>query len=182
MRTFGQWTEVGPLGRGGNGEVIKVINSAGDERALKLLSRSRDKSRRQRFRDEVSFLLRQEGRQNGVLPLVDHCLPEDEREDSWLVMPLAIPLRLALGSDPDPVNVVSACLTFAETLADLASRGIGHRDIKPDNLFLLGDEYVIGDFGLVTYPDKDPVTRHGRRSGDPLPRYSLHSAIPACNK
>lgn len=31
-------------------------------------------------------------------------------------------------------------------------RGSGHRDIKPDNLFELDGRWVIGGFGLVTYP------------------------------
>ena len=42
---------------------------------------------------------------------------------------------------------------------------VSHRDIKPDNLFILDGEPVIGDFGLVMYPDKEPRTEHGRKLG-----------------
>jgi hypothetical protein len=42
---------------------------------------------------------------------------------------------------------------------------VGHRDIKPDNLFRLGDRWVVGDSGLVTYPEKDPLTEHDRKVG-----------------
>jgi serine/threonine protein kinase len=61
--------------------------------------------------------------------------------------------------------VVTALAGIASTLEALAAEGVAHRDIKPDNLFRLGDRWVIGDFGLVSYPEKDPRTEHGRRLG-----------------
>jgi hypothetical protein len=74
-------------------------------------------------------------------------------------------LRAALGVDPEPRAVVAAISQIAATLADLAADGISHRDIKPDNLFMFDGNCVIGDFGLVTYPAKNPITRHGRKVG-----------------
>jgi hypothetical protein len=41
------------------------------------------------------------------------------------------------------------------------ARGTGFRQ----HLFGLDGRWVIGDFGLVTYPDKDPRTQHGRKLG-----------------
>ena len=61
--------------------------------------------------------------------------------------------------------MVAAIAEIAGTLATLAAEGVGHRDIKPDNLFRLGDQWVIGDFRLVTYPEKNPMTEHGRKLG-----------------
>ena len=61
--------------------------------------------------------------------------------------------------------MVAALTEIAGTLDAFASEGVAHRDIKPDNLFRLGGQCVIGDFGLVTYPEKDPRTAHGRRLG-----------------
>ena len=80
-------------------------------------------------------------------------------------MPVATPIQRALGEDPEPRAVVSAVAEVAGTLEALAAEGVAHRDIKPDNLFMLNDQFVIGDFGLLTYPDKDPRTEHGRRLG-----------------
>jgi hypothetical protein len=80
-------------------------------------------------------------------------------------MPVAVPIRQALGDDPEPRAVVGALADIAATLEALAAEGVAHRDIKPDNLFRLGDRWVIGDFGLVTYPEKDPRTEHGRKLG-----------------
>jgi serine/threonine protein kinase len=78
---------------------------------------------------------------------------------------MATPIREALGSDPQPGVVVAALGEIAATLASLAAGGVAHRDIKPDNLFELDGRWVIGDFGLVTYPDEDPRTQHGRKLG-----------------
>jgi hypothetical protein len=115
-----------------------------------------------RFRDETQFL-RANPEQPGDIPLVDAFVSTDPTEPSWYVMPRAVPLMEPLGSDPTVTAVLDATATFAETLADLAIRGIGRWDSKPDNLFQLGGAWAIGDFALVTFPEKDPRTDHGRR-------------------
>jgi serine/threonine protein kinase len=117
-----------------------------------------------RFRNEIDFLLREGGRR-GVLPLLDHALPDDPSQPSWYVMPLAVPLAQALGSSPELPAVVPAVGDIAETLASLAADGIAHRDIKPENLFQLDDAFLIGDFGLVQYPEQAAVTKQGRPLG-----------------
>src|SRR5262249_432448 len=89
----------------------------------------------------------------------------DLNKPSWYVMPVATSVREALGDDPEPVTVVGAVADIAATLTALEAEGVAHRDIKPDNLFKLDDQWVIGDFGLVSYPEKDPRTAHGRRLG-----------------
>jgi hypothetical protein len=61
--------------------------------------------------------------------------------------------------------VVHAVRDYALTLAGLAANGISHRDLKPDNLLRYEDRWVIGDFGLVTYPGKQPITVGERRLG-----------------
>src|SRR5207247_463379 len=101
----------------------------------------------------------------GVLPTLGSWLSDDLNQSSWYVMPVATPIREALGSDPEPWTVVGALAEIACTLATLAAEGVWHRDIKPDNLFNLGDRWVVGDFGLVSYPDKNPRTEHGRKLG-----------------
>jgi serine/threonine protein kinase len=87
---------------------------------------------------------------------------DDLAERSWYVMPVATPIRQALRDDPKPQDVVAAVAEVAGTLESLAVEGVAHRDIKPDNLLRLDDRWVMGDFGLVTYPEKDPRTEHGQ--------------------
>ena len=166
---FGVWTTTGQtrIGGGGNGEVWAVTSDDGRIGAIKILIQRPGREgtyRLGRFMDEISFLI---ARPNypGILPLLDSYISDDPRERSWYVMPVAVPMRQALGDDPEPSVVVAAVAEVASTLEALAAEGVAHRDIKPDNLFKLGDRWVIGDFGLVTYPEKDPRTEHGRKLG-----------------
>jgi serine/threonine protein kinase len=49
-------------------------------------------------------------------------------------------------------------VVISETLAALHDQQKWHRDLHPGNLFLLADAPAIGDFGLIDFPGKDPVT------------------------
>lgn len=158
------WTLVAVLGEGGNGKVWLATHPELGKCALKVLSR-KGGDRWQRFRDEVT-VMRQLGDYPGVLQLIAAHLPEaSDREPAWLATPVAERATDALGGDTPLADVVDAVREYALTLASLAARGIGHRDLKPENLFRHDGEWVIGDFGLVTYPGKEPVTVGTRRLG-----------------
>jgi len=168
-RRFGDWVTIGEerLGGGGNGEVWRAEADDGRTGAIKILSTRRGREGRYRlarFKDEISFLVAHPDLP-GILPLLDSRISDDLDEPSWYVMPIAKPIREALGRDPEPGVVVAAVAEIAGTLESLAAEGVAHRDIKPDNLFELGGRWVVGDFGLVTYPEKNPRTEHGRRLG-----------------
>lgn len=159
---LGRWTLQRLLGRGGNGEVWLAQSPAGESAAVKVLSR-RGGDRLPRFLTEIEFLLTQDPGP-GVLPLIDHDLAVTAG-NPWFAMPVATPILEALGPDSPPEQVVTAVRDIAAVLARLADRGIGHRDIKPANLYLSEGVWSVGDFGLVKYPEKDQVTRGGRRLG-----------------
>jgi serine/threonine protein kinase len=171
-RRYGDWTIVGTecLGGGGNGEVWRVKARDGRPGAIKILYPPRKnrenegKYRLARFKDEISFLIAHPNFP-GILPLRDSRISEDLTKPSWYVMPEATPILKALGNDPEPGLVVAAVAEIATTLTALAAEGTWHRDIKPDNLFEQGGHWLVGDFGLVTYPEKDPRTFQGRRLG-----------------
>ncbi len=168
-RRYGEWVTIGnrPLGAGGNGEVWGVKAADGQLRAIKVLSPVHGhvgRYRLGRFKDEISFHISYPGFP-GVLPMLDRHISDDLSEPSWYVMPVAMKMREALGNDPEAAEVVAAVMEIATTLDALAAKEVFHRDVKPDNLFKLNDNWVIGDFGLVTYPEKEPRTKHGRRLG-----------------
>lgn len=80
-------------------------------------------------------------------------------------MPVARPISEALDGAPLE-TVVEAVARIAETLADLQDqRGLGHRDIKPGNLYELDGDWLVGDFGLVDAPDLEELTRSNRPLG-----------------
>src|SRR4051794_31013411 len=155
------WSLRNKLGATGSAEVWEAERDD-QVAAVKFLTKVRNarNSRYRRFRDEVRFL-REMAPPRGVLPLLDSYLPEHPTDDNppWLAMPIARALPEALGDTPDILAVVGAVREIARTLAALVDLGIAHRDVKPGNLFELDGEFVVGDFGLVSYPDKPSVTK-----------------------
>ncbi|MFZ2639787.1 MAG: protein kinase [Verrucomicrobiia bacterium] len=62
----------------------------------------------------------------------------------------------------DFVGALRAFIPLAEGVAQLHEKGIVHRDIKPHNVFIAGENrLVLGDFGLVFFEDD----KHMRISG-----------------
>jgi serine/threonine protein kinase len=166
-RVIGPWTAGAELGRGGNAIVYEATRpELPDPIALKVLTSTKaDKESYRRFVQEVGFL-RSLPDEPGVLPLLDAHLPKrpSSKDRAWLAMPVATPIRDALAEEPLDV-VVEAIAEIAATLARLAERKVGHRDLKPGNLYRLGDGWLVGDFGLVAAPDLDELTREGKAIG-----------------
>ena len=104
-----------------------------------------------------------------MLPLLDASLPRapTKAQPAWLTMPEATSLPDALGAAVDLRAVVSAVSAIAETLARLDDQAIHHRDIKPSNLYELAGAWLVGDFGIATYPGK-PDRTHPKRKLGPL--------------
>ena len=50
---------------------------------------------------------------------------------------------------------LSLCISICEGINELYSLGYYHRDIKPDNIFIVGDDWKVGDLGLVDERKKD---------------------------
>ena len=150
------------LGSGGNAEVWVVEDGAG-QYALKVL-RGFLGDRIPRFRDEVAIMKRLSG-SPGVLPLIQSGIPDSPSKQNpcWILMPIGKGIVEAIHEEFSPEKAINAILQIARTLEGLHEEKIYHRDIKPDNLFLLDGKFVIGDFGLVDFPEKD--THTGRQLG-----------------
>ena len=79
-------------------------------------------------------------------------------------MPVATPIAHVLADAPLD-TIIAALAEIAETLARLAERDVGHRDIKPGNLYELDGRWLIGDFGLVAGPNLAELTVSGKKLG-----------------
>ena len=107
MKTYGRWETVGqPVGRGGQGEVLKVRDTTGniaEPCALKRLRKNATKQARARFRQEVEVA--QAARHPNALRLYDSD-PEAERPYTWRSTAMVVPFKkgvrrgLRLISDP----------------------------------------------------------------------------------
>lgn len=164
---IGPWKLLSTLGSGGNAEVWRATGNDGTSAALKILYNTKlhDEPYR-RFKAEVK-VVQNLGDQSGILPLINYNVPDNPSQQypAWLAMPIATPILKALGSEPRLETVVDAVATMADTLTSLALRRVFHRDIKPGNLYRYGENWVIGDFGLASYPDKEALTTSGKKLG-----------------
>src|SRR6266511_4089453 len=163
---IGPWTLREKLGAGGNATVWRASRDGGEDVALKVINTTKtQREPYRRFMQEIEFL-RELGDFPGVLPLLDAHLPQrpSSADRAWLAMPIATPIANALAEAPLE-TIVTALAEIAETLTRLAERGVGHRDIKPGNLYELNGRWLIGDFGLVAAPDLEELTRSGKPLG-----------------
>ena len=109
------------------------------------------------------------------MPIIDYNIDE-----SWYVMPVArsisdeirvwkkkIEEAVPKGMYKDGIvkSAVEAFRNFAITLSKVHKLGYTHRDIKPKNLYRLGDNFLIGDFGIVDIPDSNHKTKKGDKLG-----------------
>lgn len=166
-REVSGWILDGELGRGGNATVWRASRGP-ITAALKVLrARAVSGEPYRRFRREAEFH-RSVSDRPGVLPLIDADVPEapTRAQRAWLATPIATPIRRALGAEPNLGEVVAAVAEVALTLADFAEEtGAHHRDLKPENLFRYQTAWVVGDFGLVTFPGAETLTQRNRGVG-----------------
>lgn len=167
-KRVGPWVLVEQLGRGGNATVWAATRDGDSARvALKVVNTTKvEREPYQRFVREIAFL-REHQEASGLLPLIDAHLPDEPTRASppWLAMPIATPIADALRGR-GLSEVVRAIATIADTLRQLQrDTGIGHRDIKPGNLYELDGKWLIGDFGLVALPDMAGLTVEGKPVG-----------------
>ncbi len=147
---FGDWKLLKNIAHGGNSSIWIVVNNrTGVQQVIKLLKKTHDTSR-QRFLDEIKIIKDNQDIE-GVMRLTDNS--EEDSDTLWYTMPQTIPLNRYLSDKPSIVKV-EAIIEISKLLNELHSRGVSHRDIKPQNLFF-SEKFIIGDFGLVDYPDKE---------------------------
>lgn len=152
MRLEDRFDVVKPLGQGAFGRVLLVRDrNTGEQFAAKVLA-AQDPDARQRFFNEA----RQQAAYGKMG--VPHVLPVDAEflDDT---PPFFLMKWVEAGSIAQwagrlrPEQVIVVMRQLIETLALIHLTGGLHRDIKPDNVLLLGDgSIVLADFGLGNQP------------------------------
>ena len=156
---LGPYEVLSPLGAGGMGEVYRARDTRlGRTVAIKVLPASvhRDEGRLRRFE--------QEARAAGVLnhPNLLAVFDVGEHEGApYLVTEFleGQTLRERLARPLDLADTLDYVAQIASGLAAAHEKGIVHRDVKPENVFVRSDGFVkVLDFGLakLAEPSSDP--------------------------
>ena len=159
-RRFGPYTVSALLGKGGMGEVYRAHDERlGRDVAIKVLppSMSADAAALARFEREARAVaalnhpaivaLHDVGTQDGVAYVVTELLEGETLRE-----------RLDREGPIPPRRLLAIAAQVARGLGAAHARGIVHRDVKPENLFLLGDGRVkVLDFGIARQVPGDPA-------------------------
>lgn len=167
----GRFQLIAQVATGGMGTVHRAFDLSRQRAvAVKLLSEVGSVEATERFRREASLLA--ELRHPGIVEFVDAGLLDDGgmyMAMQWLEG-IDLAQRLVAGplSCADAVRLVRA---IAEALAVAHARGVLHRDVKPQNVFLREgdvDRPVLLDFGIATLAGAaSGITRTGLTIGTP---------------
>ena len=155
------WRVTGLLGRGGNGEVYRVVRGS-ETAALKVLAKD-DAVARRRFALEVEFLCRTKCR------FCPRCYGFGESENRpYVITELLEPMDVPSSEK----GIASYLLEVCACVRALHLSGLVHRDLKPKNIMRRANgEVVLIDFGLA----KDVVASPNPRAG-----ISIVSDKPVC--
>lgn len=168
---WGRWEAVdeNPLARSAMSNVWKVRDPAVDRRATHALKEMRYEKGRsstayKRFVREIETLAQKlKGSHPGIVEVSDYAIPADgDESDPYYVMPLArSSLQRAKNLKSKLEAVLEIALEVADALAAAHLSGIVHRDVKPGNVLLFGDELTpaVCDFGICCLEEENRLTR-----------------------
>ncbi len=170
----GRYRLLGTLGRGAMGTVFLAHDSVMDRRvAVKILRLPEGLS--DQAREEAVQRFYREARLAGRLIHPNIIATFDiDRDGAYqfismeLVEGRTLAETLEEGHPIEPAAAVSIALRVCRALEFAHSRGVVHRDIKPGNIFVCGeDEVKVGDFGIARSMDSATLTQTGYSMGTP---------------
>lgn len=156
-----------PLAQRGQGAVWRVRDRDGSTRdwyALKEMRYRKGPSSLayRRFVREINVMTALSGSHPGIVPVIAQGIPAEG--DEWLpfyVTPLAAgSLERARDLAGAIESVLKIGIVIAEALEIAHAQGITHRDVKPGNVLLFGDERrpALADFGICHLEDDERLT------------------------
>jgi len=179
-KEFGNYRLAEVLGKGGTSVVYRAVHkSIGSEVAIKILRRSGSPAMVQRFFNEA--VAASQIHHPGIATVFDYDLAQDGV--AYLLMELLqgenLGDRLRRRGRLDPIEAARLMRQVCNALVAAHDADIVHRDIKPQNLFVVRDAEVVGgervkvlDFGVAKLlaADADPAAAADRKLllGTPL--------------
>ena len=131
-----------PIGSGGQAEVFRALWKSKNIYIAFKKTKTRGMREDARFRREIELMTKL--RHENIMPIWDYDL-----DFRWYVMPLARGSLKTLRDAFSERELVEAVLEAARGLAFAHSQGPCHRDVTPNNMMLVGNTWVVSDFGVA---------------------------------
>jgi serine/threonine protein kinase/tetratricopeptide (TPR) repeat protein len=180
---LGAYEIVGPLGRGGMGEVYRAHDTRlGREIAIKVLPEHLTKNplALKRFEREARALAALS--HPNILTIFD---VGTQKDISYVVTELLRGATLRDHLHREPISTdkaVQIARAIAEGLTAAHSKGVIHRDLKPENIFVTSDGIVkVLDFGLARFRSPvspDQLTMASTIGGDETEQGRILGTVP----
>lgn len=172
-------------GKGGNSFIFKVIDYNGEEEQIIKISKyflsdaptPFIEKRIKRFEREINALKTAQKLDTNefLINIIDEGhLEVSKKKFRYYVMEKGdydLSSFLA-NNDLSLQSKIELCYELIEAFKSLHEIGIYHRDIKPDNIFFVNDNWKIGDLGLIKYRDEDVDIDDPREKIGPYGRLS----------
>jgi serine/threonine protein kinase len=154
-------------GRGGNSILLELRNAQDEEEPIKILklckfyvsTSGRIKKIHSRFLREIEALEKcKANNTQNVIEIFNKGKIEIGSKTFLCYIMESAQLDLTsflANNNIDDRSRLEFCIEIASALNDLHNIGIYHRDIKPDNILKVNEEWKIGDLGLCDMRDQD---------------------------
>ncbi|MEO7859296.1 MAG: serine/threonine-protein kinase [Nitrospirales bacterium] len=155
--TFGIYVANELLGEGGSGRVYGGVAPDGTAIAIKVLSEERaSKDKRQRFKNEISFLSRNKHR--NIVTVIDHGLARggDINGAFYIMRRYQGSLRQLMQRRISPDGVMPLFSQILDGVEAAHLQNVVHRDLKPENILYDQDSntLAIADFGIARFTEE----------------------------
>lgn len=154
--TFGIYVVHEVLGEGGAGRVYGGVGLDGTAIALKILVEGRaSEDKRRRFKNEISFLLRNKHR--NIVTVMDHGVARGGELNGpfYIMRRYQSSLRQLMQERIPPYDVLPLFSQVLDGVEAAHLQDVVHRDLKPENILYDQDSrtLAIADFGIARFTE-----------------------------
>ena len=151
-----------------------ISQGGGKTFALKILTGEQDEDV-ETFKNERAFLLTNDhpsildcndmGEWNGHPFYVSEYHPDSLKD------------LIEIRSNPTNGKKVTLATQLVSALVELEKSGVVHRDVKPDNILVIGHQCVLGDFGLMLFEEESVENKYRFSKNYPAPEFADDQAV-----